>query len=514
MEPKAQFICSGHGKLDDFNPVKPRVRLKRLVLDNFKSVQHGEIVFFGKKAEPRSVLTGLYGPNATGKTSVINAISLLVALMTGAELKMQNVGQCVREGATEARLQFEMEVMYPASESKHTEFQLQSVIYSFSILPGTEGQLPKIGREEIRMGGDFDGKKIRLQPVFDTSCEGEYGFGPASKVPFFVRKDDPKLAAKIGRIKKEGNRSLPFSMAHDFMMNSLVMLKQGTAKAKMPVIKSDMLRTLLLIPHFISVVQSSSRKLIDRQGNSYWLNVHFSRTRDLNIPLGDEFIVHLDAWKYFVPWFKTVKKFLHVLLPDIEIGYRVVFQAKEDYPLDETDKGLERAWNAEHGTNKTYEWEKGDRLVYLYSIRDGREISLQHESEGVLKLISMSFLLVDVLNDDSTCLVIDEIENGIFEYLLCQLIELMKHYGRGQLIFTSHNFRILEVLPKECIWFATADPGNRFVRMRYVAAENNLRRLYYRKLALGDPAIKYYNGGDMLDILDAVQMDDGDGNNG
>ncbi len=488
---RSTLVVSTDGKPMALIPVAPRVRIKRVVLDNFKNIQHGEIVFFGKKAEPGSVLSGLYGPNATGKTSVIDAISLLQLLTRRKEFKeeeMRHFGEWIRDGAEEARLQFELEVLYPASESKHTEFQLQSVIYSFSILPGNNGKPPKFGREVIQMGGDFDGKKIRLQPVFDTNYQGAYGFGPASKVPFFVREDDQKLAAKIMHIKEKGNCSVPFSMAQNFAENSRVISKRGFFE-----IESGFLRTMICIGRFISVVRSSSRDMIVTDEIGYRLNIHLSSYDNsvMTVPLDNDIIIDPKNMKHFVRWFKKAKKFLHVLLPNIDIGYRVFDQAEQGICLPE-----------------------GFRAIRMYTIREGKEKSLRDESEGVVKLISMGVLLFDALNDDSTCLVIDEIENGIFEYLLIQLIILFKEYGHGQLIFTSHNFRILEVLPKECIWFTTADPGNRFVRMRYVATENNLRKLYYRKIALGDPKIEYYNGSGIMDIRNVILSDDGDDNNG
>ena len=59
----------------------PTIRIAKIELNNFKSVKHGEITFnCGKKHIPygtESDITGIYGQNGSGKTSMIYAIGLL-----------------------------------------------------------------------------------------------------------------------------------------------------------------------------------------------------------------------------------------------------------------------------------------------------------------------------------------------------------------------------------------------------------------------------------------------------
>lgn len=41
---------------------------------------------------------------------------------------------------------------------------------------------------------------------------------------------------------------------------------------------------------------------------------------------------------------------------------------------------------------------------------------------------------------------IDELDAGIFEYMLGELLDIFGKSAKGQLIFTSHNLRALEML--------------------------------------------------------------------
>ncbi|MEG1999454.1 MAG: hypothetical protein RR015_05515 [Bacteroidales bacterium] len=80
--------------------------------------------------------------------------------------------------------------------------------------------------------------------------------------------------------------------------------------------------------------------------------------------------------------------------------------------------------------------------------------------------------------------VIDELDAGIFEYLLGEILKIISESGKGQLIFTSHNLRPLEILDDKQICFTTTNPNNRFTKLN-IQNTNNLRSVYYRDILLG-----------------------------
>ncbi len=119
------------------------------------------------------------------------------------------------------------------------------------------------------------------------------------------------------------------------------------------------------------------------------------------------------------------------------------------------------------------------------SIKDQFNIPLNLESDGIKKIISIVSSLVDAFNNPYAILIIDELDSGIFEFLLGNILSVFKDKGVGQMVFTSHNLRALEVI-KENIIFTTNDEENRFLKMPYVAKTNNLRKKYLRDLYLGE----------------------------
>ncbi len=121
------------------------------------------------------------------------------------------------------------------------------------------------------------------------------------------------------------------------------------------------------------------------------------------------------------------------------------------------------------------------------TMRDGHEeqIPLRFESEGIKKLISMLGMFLAAMHSPALTLAIDELDAGIHEYLLGELLKDFRKEGKGQLIFTSHNLRPLECLDKRSIVFATADPEERYIRLKNIKANNNLRDVYYNLISHG-----------------------------
>lgn len=95
-------------------------------------------------------------------------------------------------------------------------------------------------------------------------------------------------------------------------------------------------------------------------------------------------------------------------------------------------------------------------------------------------------------NNPSITVAIDELDSGIFEYLLGELLRIISEKGKGQLIFTSHNLRPLETIDRGFIAFTTTNPEMRYIRMSKVKDNNNLRDFYFRDIVLGEQNEELY----------------------
>lgn len=144
--------------------------------------------------------------------------------------------------------------------------------------------------------------------------------------------------------------------------------------------------------------------------------------------------------------------------------------------------------------------------VELVSVRDNAlPIPIRMESEGIIKIISILNALIQAFGNPSICLVIDELDAGIFEYMLGELLDIFAKSAKGQLIFTSHNLRALEMLDRDSIMFSTTNPYKRYIHMKSIKVSNNLRDIYLRGITLGGQDEPIYEETDSLKIARAFR---------
>ena len=89
--------------------------------------------------------------------------------------------------------------------------------------------------------------------------------------------------------------------------------------------------------------------------------------------------------------------------------------------------------------------------------------------------------------------------------MLGELLDIFGKSAKGQLIFTSHNLRALEMLDRNSIMFSTVNPNNRYIHMKNVKDSNNLRSLYIRSITLGGQEENIYDETDSLKIARAFR---------
>ena len=131
--------------------------------------------------------------------------------------------------------------------------------------------------------------------------------------------------------------------------------------------------------------------------------------------------------------------------------------------------------------------------IRLFSKRGDMEIPLKYESDGIKKIICILSALIAMYNNERILVAIDELDAGIFEYLLGEILSILGNEAKGQLIFTSHNLRALETLNKDLVVFTTTNPQNRYISLTNVKPTNNLRDVYYKGIVLGGQKEELYD---------------------
>ena len=158
-----------------------------------------------------------------------------------------------------------------------------------------------------------------------------------------------------------------------------------------------------------------------------------------------------------------------------------------------------------HGKQLKEDGAEGVRIE-LVAVRGTFSIPLKYESDGIKKIISILSTLIAMFNNPTVCMVVDELDAGIFEYLFGEILQIISESGKGQLIFTSHNLRPLEMLDTNSLVFTTTNPKNRYIRFANVKSNNNLRNLYYRNINLGGQKENVYEETNSFEISHAFRV--------
>ena len=106
--------------------------------------------------------------------------------------------------------------------------------------------------------------------------------------------------------------------------------------------------------------------------------------------------------------------------------------------------------------------------IYAYADNDALEVELRSVDQDALPEKGNEGNIISLpqkkWKGKEEYLTVDELDAGIFEYLLGELLKVISEKGKGQLIFTSHNLRPLETIDKGFIAFTTVNPENRYIR--------------------------------------------------
>ena len=450
--------------------INPVVRLSSLTLENIKNVRKGTVCVPMAGITKAGVL-GIYGQNGSGKTTVIDALYFLQQIMMGTELEPAIAD-------------------YMNSESGHAEITAEFII------SGNENTLYEVGyhvqlknidskvyidREflncSITKNGSRSNKNIFMN--YQRSASNSI-FQPQKRLDELVSQDknlltDLIVARKIAEksncsyIFGESSRdifshsdSIPFEN-YSFVIRTLFRF----AVRDLFVVRnmhSGMIATNFRLP-------MASRIEKDQRGAK----------GDCAIPLMAPITLDKERKDLLGVIVEQINTVLYTIIPGMNIEVR-------DYGKQALDSG-EDGWKVE-----------------LMSVRAGhRSIPIRMESEGIIKILSILNALIQAFGNPSICLAIDQLDAGIFEYMLGELLDIFQNSAKGQLIFTSHNLRALEMLDKESIMFSTTNPENRYIHIKNVKGSNNLRSMYIRSITLGGQDEVIYEETDSLEIARAFR---------
>ena len=459
----------------------PFVRIKRLKLENFKGVQHGEIEFNCAKEfipyNTKSDILGLYGQNGSGKSSMVEALNILKGIIGGYHMgpkfaKFIDVASDFAKIAVELDFQYRTgEVATVSYEAKIEGKEKKGIQENGDDLNGNSSKLYLFISEEIIKTNIYaDGTIGRMHPIVDTNNKLFCG---DSLEEFYYNKNDDGIKEELVYLKRkcyEDSQSFVFSDELSEMLNKYN-TEDNYSKYYEILAEVD-----LYFRHFLYVISTRTSGLVQlRAGIPIYLPIDYKP-----LVLNEKSVVQLELYEHVERAFKQINTVLDTLIPGLQLDLK--------------------------GTPTTMENGENGMFVKIMSIRGEKTFPFDYESDGIIKIVSILADYIFAFNQGSATLVVDEFDSGVFEFLLGELLQIFESSGKGQLIFTSHNLRPLEVIDKKFIRFTTSDPYNRYYKLKNVGTTNNLRDLYLREVQLGNQDVEIYKRTKSFKIAKALRL--------
>ena len=440
------------------------VRLESIEINNLKNVKYGKINFINPRTNYNANLLGLYGQNGSGKTALVDAINILKYILSGVKLH-HSFADYVNIGCDYARLKFAIRITDKTTDEKtyvDFEFKLRKEEDSDS---GKNTLEPSASIKQYRVvifdealsySGTCRSGRKKILSLIDTS-KGEV-FGPASKLASLSNKNKTAQTDMLVAKKLASATSRSFIFSGEFLKIVNENCKDAIALYILKTLSRFGQTELFVITSANIGIVSLNALPLSIKYNTKEKNM--TAIGDIALPLNGTIVIPQEIYIIVNDVLSIMNIVLDKIIPGLTISIKNLGKI-----IDQ---------NGEYGVQ-----------IQLMSLREGmKEIPLQYESDGIKKIISVLHLLIQMFNTSIT-VAIDELDAGIFEYLLGEILHIIQDHGKGQLIFTSHNLRPLETLDRCFIEFTTINPENRYTRMYNVKTTNNLRDLYYRDIMLG-----------------------------
>ena len=470
------------------------IRLTSLTLKNFKNIKDGSIALSSwnvkKSSFPGPDIIGIYGQNGSGKTSVIQALAILKDVFLGNSIS-RSAADCVSrksgdEKTEDARISVKGVIFDEPSQDPVQEFSYTVAFAEQGPHIAKNDSGPVIMSEEIAVKRFGDKMSKHTLMAYVGGADWDYEIRPKMvwKSVFANEKIRTELAVEQ-RLAFKNHSSLVFS--YDFLTMLLKIYRKDDGvhsnRARKELDSIGQLCELILsiqkFAIFDFAIVDTTRYAISIM-NHLKMSTHegeygnfADNSFDVNLLEPDN--LTSDQLGVLNNTLERMNPVLTALVPGLSLSLYRFGQS-----LGDDGKPVER--------------------VQITCARDGVALPLRCESEGIKKLVSILMLLIDVYAKPGACVAVDELDSGIFEFLLGELLQVLKEHGRGQLIFTAHNLRPLEILDKGSLYFTTTNPDNRYIKFRGSRKKNNLRDQYLRAINLGGQPETVYESTNPFDI--------------
>lgn len=362
--------------------------IKQLELKNWKSFQSGKLYI-----DP---LTILIGTNASGKSNVLDALSLLQMLTLGKSIQAAMAGDMESQGLRGGHEWAILRGQNEASLRLEVGAAEQGESYTYEVILGrnTENQLELIGESLLRTR--WNGNRAYEKTMFDTS--------PSTM-------GEPSIAAHFHTGKQGRRRRIDLRRTHTVLSQSQLLTLQSDVKQAIETVSSQLNKIFLLDP-----IPSLIRDYV---------------------PLSD--VLRADA-----------SNLAGVLAALPSEKKKEVEGILSRYLSHLPERDIVKVWAEKVGRFNQ------DAMLYCQedTASGPMDMDARALSDGTLRFIAIMTAVLTIQSD--SLLIIEEVDNGFHPSRAQLLVRFLRELGKKRnidIICTTHNPAFLDALGNSMIVF-------------------------------------------------------------
>ena len=425
---------------------------------NFRSFSNITLDFYKNKKnkEAKKIIT-IYGENGSGKSNIVEMFSIL-----SKSVKTVKVFNDVRD------LRSNME---ETPDAKYSEIDLRQLFYMSQI-----NSLPLVIRncKTIESTGNM---KLSYKFVIQGN-EGEYRieFDESNKLVY--ERLDYLLGVRKGNLYEISYKN---NQIHSVFSPS-IFKSSGILNSF-----DEEIDKLWGRHSFLAILSDYSENINkeDIEKNikqnifdvlNYFNNIGFSDSSSIQVPYNNNLLLDFEKGVIDKSDEKNIKNSQELLYTYFSSLYSdikdIEYEVKENFE----DNTLEYS-------------------LYIYKMIEGdiKKIPFELESKGTKKILDLLPIIINTIQGNFT--IVDEIDEGIHDLLINNLLENASESVSGQLIFTTHNTYLMKTIDKSSVYIINSDSeGHKsFKSLDHfdVKVNNNMQNMYLNGSFGGTPYPSY-----------------------